>query len=682
MLAKNPVSLASALTKGKTSDKEKFDALFAWVATHIHYDYFSYFSSNGYGKPDIKQLLKHRYAICLGYASLMDTLCKLSGITNTTVYGYAKDEIFDVNDSLYIDNHAWNAVNLEGKWYVYDVTWASGSPEFELTKWSAFKYRLLTRATKRVKTKQKIFRTLVRSYCDPEIKIRTDTVVYYTYKLKDRVIINLLRGTKFKYKRVFTHKLNTGFYLCNPEKFAITHFPDDPRWALTAMHNARAFECDSAFYHLTDSTYKTQERYGRPCPDCDSYLGFKEPDKQQALKKASANCNPRNQFIAMLCNYSIGNIYFNESKQFDDSLSKITIIDTSLAYLDQAKENLKRSFTNIETDFELQRTKNRYKEDLLLNENVAHRDFIIRHKHLIKTQTASITNLNRSFRMNSNKLKRQVKRFFHLDTKETETHNVRNTEAKILELTHTLKRLDSVTLALDSSILHSKHHFETLHGILNKNVAFKIVQHDSVFGPFQKSTALRYYLKDNYKKSIVEVRKDINRNKLNYVKDLDEKIFSIASKWQDSGDSLFELITKHDKTGELVYKTKAELVRRGKLPQSVLKEYRDALVAKDKEDICWIIRNSFAFKKTFYLFAIFLEKQKAAHSIIETENKVEATRHEYVVRELYRRKRKYRKIVVNNTRVVTWQTRVVKKEKREFLKKLRRERREAAKKTK
>jgi len=50
-----------------------------------------------------------------------------------------------------------------------------------------------------------------------------------------------------------------------------------------------------------------------------------------------------------------------------------------------------------------------------------------------------------------------------------------------------------------------------------------------------------------------------------------------------------------------------------------------------------------------------------------------------VNKELNRRKHKYRSIILNNTKVVNYQTRLINKEKREFLKKLRKERRDAAK---
>ncbi len=104
--ALDPELLVAALTKGKTDDKEKFDAIFGWVVTNLHYNYKQYYSSGGSYYLSTREILRRRSVVCLGYANLMDSLCLIAGITNTTVYGFATDEIFDVHDSVSTDNHA------------------------------------------------------------------------------------------------------------------------------------------------------------------------------------------------------------------------------------------------------------------------------------------------------------------------------------------------------------------------------------------------------------------------------------------------------------------------------------------------------------------------------------------------------------------------------------------------
>ena len=65
-------TLVSSITQGKISEREKFEAIFDWVAKNIHYDYKVYFSSQGASQTNLKKVLKQRKAICVDYATLMD----------------------------------------------------------------------------------------------------------------------------------------------------------------------------------------------------------------------------------------------------------------------------------------------------------------------------------------------------------------------------------------------------------------------------------------------------------------------------------------------------------------------------------------------------------------------------------------------------------------------------------
>ena len=152
--SRDPVQLVNALTKGRPDDLDKFNAIYAWVATHIRYSYRTYYSSSGTYSLPASYILRTRHAVCLGYANLMDTLLTLAGIGSTTIHGYAKDELFDVGDSIYMDNHAWNAVKLNGLWYLYDVTWSGGKTRYEYTRFSKFIAHLLDKYKKKYKQVQ------------------------------------------------------------------------------------------------------------------------------------------------------------------------------------------------------------------------------------------------------------------------------------------------------------------------------------------------------------------------------------------------------------------------------------------------------------------------------------------------------------------------------------------------
>ncbi|MBI3520733.1 MAG: transglutaminase domain-containing protein [Bacteroidetes bacterium] len=681
LLTKHPVTLVNYLTKGKASDKEKFDAIFTWVATNIKYDFDSYYSSGGAGMPKVTAILKYKSGICLDYAYLMDTLCRLANITNVSVYGYAKDDIFDVNDSIYIDNHAWNAVNLDGLWYVYDVTWASGATEYKLTKFSAFIYNIYLKHPPKYKTKKVISKQLFTiNYCDSALTKTPLEITYFKQRFWNRLLLKQLFRFKLKTVRVNNQKINPNYYLCNPEAFAINHFPDDPTWSLTNSQPLRKFECDSAFYHLNDSTYASYIRYGRPCPDCDGFLANDELNKQHILRKASLKFNPRNRFITTICEYNIGKLKYIESKAFEDSISKVTVIDTSLAYLSFAKESLLKSLQNIEIDNLLQKNKNKIKADILYAENEKHREFIFRDKFNTRLGAKSIKDLERKTKMSEKKLIRRINRIRNYDANEIANPKLKNTDYKLAELNYKLKQTDSIIDALDQTVFSLKQTFEKTVGTLSADLKQKLIQHDSAFIPFQASTYMRYIMKDNYKKEVVDVRKKINISEQHYLSGLKEKIYTPAALCLTLGDSLFTTITVRNSYEEFLFKIKAELVRRCQMPVTALKDYKLYLRTQNRQDICWIKTSTPNLNVLFSSFNELLNHQKTAESILKKENNIENRRFKLTNKELDRRKRKYKKIVLNNTKVVNFQTRVVRKEKREFLKKLRKERREAARK--
>ncbi len=61
--------------------------------------------------------------MCAGYAKLFVAVAKAAGLEAVYVTGDAKGANGEVDGA----GHAWNAVKLEGAWYLVDTTWDSGS---------------------------------------------------------------------------------------------------------------------------------------------------------------------------------------------------------------------------------------------------------------------------------------------------------------------------------------------------------------------------------------------------------------------------------------------------------------------------------------------------------------------------------------------------------------------------
>ena len=141
----NLPKLSHQLTSKLTTDVEKFRAIFTWVCANVANDYGLYeknmrkrrrFKNDSlklsdwntdFRKLSFQKLLEDQKTICTGYAYLVNELSRLANINCEIIHGFAKTSTIDT-DELDVPNHSWNAVELNGKWYLCDPTWASGTP--------------------------------------------------------------------------------------------------------------------------------------------------------------------------------------------------------------------------------------------------------------------------------------------------------------------------------------------------------------------------------------------------------------------------------------------------------------------------------------------------------------------------------------------------------------------------
>lgn len=135
--------LSHNLTANLTTDVEKFRAIYTWVSISIENDYSSYLTTKkkrkklsenqealiewntNYTPRVFENLLKHKKTACTGYAYLIRELAALAGINSKIVDGYGRTATLTLNNKS-IPNHSWNAVELNGKWYLCDATWSAG----------------------------------------------------------------------------------------------------------------------------------------------------------------------------------------------------------------------------------------------------------------------------------------------------------------------------------------------------------------------------------------------------------------------------------------------------------------------------------------------------------------------------------------------------------------------------
>lgn len=135
--------LAYDLTSQLNTEAERFRAIYFWVCHNIRGNYDLMYKNertrkrlkktpealliwnNQFKKEVFTRMLQKKETLCTGYAYLIKELSNLAGLECEIIYGY--DESNNIKfDALDAPNHSWNAIKLNGKWYLCDATWSSG----------------------------------------------------------------------------------------------------------------------------------------------------------------------------------------------------------------------------------------------------------------------------------------------------------------------------------------------------------------------------------------------------------------------------------------------------------------------------------------------------------------------------------------------------------------------------
>ncbi len=124
-LEKSPEALGKFLGAGLVDPRQKLRAVYQWMALRMNYDTAAYRSGRQITQT-AQQALDSRMSSCDGFSTLFADLAKHAGVEVTTVLGYVKDGFHEKGEAFKDTNHAWNAVRLDGQWYLIDSTWGSG----------------------------------------------------------------------------------------------------------------------------------------------------------------------------------------------------------------------------------------------------------------------------------------------------------------------------------------------------------------------------------------------------------------------------------------------------------------------------------------------------------------------------------------------------------------------------
>ncbi len=121
------------------SDHEKVKTIYEWLILNVYYD--NYVANNGDGLHDLFEYKAFHLegvlegsAVCDGISKAFSVMCAIEGIDSVRVTGQIPNAQV---------GHAWNKIQISGKWYLSDATW--GNQTFGGTEeYLVYEYMLFT----------------------------------------------------------------------------------------------------------------------------------------------------------------------------------------------------------------------------------------------------------------------------------------------------------------------------------------------------------------------------------------------------------------------------------------------------------------------------------------------------------------------------------------------------------
>lgn len=123
----NEIAYLADYIAGDIKDEyKKLEAIAKWVSDNIYYDRDARENSVTQSEICIKNVLKSRKTVCVGYSALFSALCEAQGLYVVNVKGTVTSDT--VNYSDLADgpvNHEWCAALIDDKWIWVDCVWDS-----------------------------------------------------------------------------------------------------------------------------------------------------------------------------------------------------------------------------------------------------------------------------------------------------------------------------------------------------------------------------------------------------------------------------------------------------------------------------------------------------------------------------------------------------------------------------
>jgi hypothetical protein len=123
--------IVDTLTHRQTIPRmDQVRAMYMWEANYIDYNTKGRRHPKNFN-PSPSEALANRMTTDEGYANLFKTMCDLAHIDSKVIEGMAKTDPRNIGGKLSNkwNKHFWNAVNIDGTWYLLDVAWSAGKTD-------------------------------------------------------------------------------------------------------------------------------------------------------------------------------------------------------------------------------------------------------------------------------------------------------------------------------------------------------------------------------------------------------------------------------------------------------------------------------------------------------------------------------------------------------------------------
>jgi transglutaminase-like putative cysteine protease len=117
-------TVAKYLVSRERDPFQRVKALHDYVADRVVYDVEA-LRTKTFPSQSPEDVFKARKGVCAGYSNLLAAMGQAAGEEIVTIVGDAYTPYLDKE----FQSHAWNAVRVEGEWYLIDVTWDAGYVE-------------------------------------------------------------------------------------------------------------------------------------------------------------------------------------------------------------------------------------------------------------------------------------------------------------------------------------------------------------------------------------------------------------------------------------------------------------------------------------------------------------------------------------------------------------------------